>query len=282
MTSRGDGRAGARPQLSVDVTVSLTTTSRRIDQVHEIVRTLLSQTVAPSRIVLWLSSEPHLLDRGVREEQIPPALQNVAGGRVLLRWTRNLGPYRKLLPAMEAFGGLIVTADDDTLYPPTWLEGLLSMHRENPGAICCYRAHRMLVTDRGEFASYWRWPAFAHSRPALDCFPTGKDGVLYPAESLHADVLDVERLLALAPASDDIWFKIMALRRGTRAVGVPGHTPFPVIAVSEQIAGLYARYNLLGNDAVLAGVCAAYGVLPSAVLEGQGDQHALIPSHQRL
>jgi hypothetical protein len=212
--------------------------------------------------VLWLSREAHLMDEGVPEGDVPSALQSLIGARFSVQWTRNIGPYRKLLPAMDMFGGLIATADDDTLYPPTWLEGLLSLHSRYPQAVCCYRAHRMLVADSGKLASYWRWPAFDLNEPSLDCFPTGKDGVLYPPGALHNDVFDVERLLLLAPASDDIWFKVMGLRRGTPAIGMRGHGSLPVVSMPAQLQGLFARYNLLGNDETLANVMAAYGMSP--------------------
>ena len=244
--------------MTLEVTVSLTTTSHRVGQVHEVIESLLKQAVLPARIVLWLSPEPHLIDQGVQAGEVPADLQCLVGGRFLLRWTRNIGPYRKLLPALQAFGGLVVTADDDTLYPRDWLEGLLSLHRRHPRAVCCYRAHRMLLTDEGELAPYWRWPSFDRDAPSLDCFPTGKDGVLYPPGALHPDAADVERLLRLAPASDDIWFKIMALRHGTRAVGVRGHESLPVVSLPGQLRGLFARYNLIGNDEALANVMRAF------------------------
>lgn len=253
--------------MTPEVTVSLTTTSHRIGQVHEVIEPLLQQSVMPTRVVLWLSPGPHLIDRGVREEDIPAPLQHLVGERFSLRWTRNIGPYRKLLPALLAFGGLIVTADDDTLYPRNWLEGLLSMHRSHPRAVCCYRAHRMLLTEEGELAPYWRWPSFDHDAPSLDCFPTGKDGVLYPPGALHPDVADVERLLQLAPASDDIWFKVMALRRGTRAVGARDHESLPVVSLPGQLRGLFARYNLVGNDEALASVMKAYQLSPDILRE---------------
>jgi hypothetical protein len=254
--------------LPAEVTVSLTTTSRRISQTHEVIESLLLQRVRPTRIVLWLSREPHLMDQGVAEEAVPAALRDLVGERFVLRWTPNIGPYRKLLPAMQAFEGLIATVDDDTLYPPTWLEGLLSLHRRYPRAVCCYRAHRMLLAGDGNLASYWRWPAFDGDEPALNCFPTGKDGVLYPPGSLHGDVLDVQRLLCLAPASDDIWFKIMALRCGTSAIGMRGHDSLPVVCLPDQLQGLYARYNLMGNDETLANVMSAFGVSPALIDAG--------------
>lgn len=254
--------------ITANLTVSLTTTSRRIDRVHEVIEALLAQTVTPARVILWLSTEPHLVDNGVREQDVPGSLRALqdAQARFAIRWTRNLGPYRKLLPALETFGDTIVTADDDTRYPPSWLAELIAMHRQYPDAVCCYRAHRMLVNDAGEFVSYWRWPAFDSLAPSLDCFPTGKDGVLYPPGSLHDDVFDAEKFLVLAPTNDDIWFKTMALRRGTRALGVRGHEAFPLMSASDHLNGLYARYNLLGNDETLVRVFDEYQLPPDKVV----------------
>lgn len=247
------------------LTVSLTTTSRRIGRVAEIVRSLLEQQPRPRRIVLWLSREPYLLDEGVAPEDLPHALLALQGECFSIRWTENIGPYRKLVPALRAYGGTVVTVDDDTVYPPGWLRGLLEMHAQTPDVVCCYRARRMLANPQGELACYWRWPRLRSATPRADCLPIGKDGVLYPAGSLHPDVADEVRFRELAPTCDDIWFKVMALRAGTPARSAPDHTSFRMLSPAVAMVGLFTRFNLLENDLALARVFDAYALDPAAI-----------------
>lgn len=248
-----------------NLTISLTTTSRRVGRVAEVVRTLLEQEVQPARIVLWLSREPFLMDDGVMPQDLPHALLALEGERFLIRWTENIGPYRKLVPALRAYGGTIVTVDDDTLYPPAWLRGLLEMHAQTPGAVCCYRARQMLTNGQGELACYWRWPRLQSALPRADCLPIGKDGVLYPPGSLHPDVADADRFLELAPTCDDIWFKAMALLAGVPARSMPDHTSFPMLSPTVSMVGLFTRFNLLENDQALARVFDAYALDPMTI-----------------
>lgn len=256
-------------QLREDVTVSLTSTSRRIRHVAAVVRSLLEQDAPAARVVLWLSREPFLMDRGVAPADLPADLRGLEGSRFEIRWTANIGPYRKLVPALQAYGGTIVTADDDTLYPRDWLRGLLAMQAQTPGAVCCYRARRMLADCRGGFAPYWRWPRLHSQTPRADCLPIGKDGVLYPPGALHPDVTDARRFLALAPTADDIWFKAMALRAGTPARSAPERAAFPLAHMPSGVAGLFARFNLFGNDRALERVLAAYALAPLRTWTGE-------------
>ena len=249
------------------VTVSLTSTSRRIPHVSGVIRSLLDQDVQATRTVLWLSREPFLMDEGVAPADLPPELRALEGPRFAIRWTANIGPYRKLVPALRTYGGTVVTADDDTLYPRHWLRGLLAMHAAAPRAVCCYRARRMLANGHGGFAHYWRWPRLRSTTPRMDCFPIGKDGVLYPPGSLHPDVADSERFLALAPTADDIWFKAMALLAGTPARSAAGHAGFPLARATAGVTGLFARFNLFENDQALARVFEAYALSSSESAE---------------
>jgi hypothetical protein len=251
-----------QPLPSSEVTVSLTCTSRRIRHVEQVIRSLLDQDIPASRVVLWLSREPFLMDEGVTPEDLPASLDALQGPQFAIRWTANTGPYRKLVPALQAYGGIIVTADDDTIYPRNWLRGLLAMHAQTPQAVCCWRARRMLTHADGRLAHYWRWPRLHTRVPRADCLPIGKYGVLYPPGALHPDVADAERFLELAPTTDDIWFKAMALRAGTPARNSRTQPDFRVACARTGTFGLFARYNLFGNDRALAKVFEAYALSP--------------------
>ena len=253
--------------MSEPVLISLTSTSRRIHGVDVVIESLLAQD-RPAPLVLWLSTEPHLLDQGVAPEAVPPRLRALEGPRFAIRFTRNLGPYRKLLPARRIHAGIIVTADDDTLYPRDWLARLLVLHAKHPDAVCALSAHRMRIGTDGCLLPYLRWPAWDGDAPSHECFPTGKDGVLYPPNSLDPRVADEDALLALAPTNDDIWFKAAARAAGSLAIAPPDHHTLPTTGIGAGLSGLFLRHNLTGNDDMLRRVFAHFGLEQSPVSPG--------------
>lgn len=239
--------------------VSLTSTSRRIGTIEPVIRSLLAQD-RPAPVILWLSTDPYLLDEGVPATSVPDALCRLEGPRFAIRYTPNIGPHRKLLPARRLHRGPIVTADDDTLYPADWLRRLLNLAERHPGVVCALRARRMARAADGSLLPYLRWPRWDGEVPHRDCFPTGKDGVLYPPGALDPRVDDVEALARLAPSNDDIWFKAAALAAGTLAVAPANHEALPTTGVGAGLSGLFLRRNLLGNDAMLRRTFAHFGL----------------------
>ena len=148
----------------MDAIISLTTIAQRVALLPEVLRTLIHQSVAPSRIILWISSEPYLLDSGVVCQDLPHEVREMArdeSNPVEIRTTENIGPHRKLLPALAALEDdpdppPIITADDDTLYPCRWLEALLTAY-ETHGCAITFRA-RQIPAHFDKLAPYAEWP----------------------------------------------------------------------------------------------------------------------------
>lgn len=211
------------------ITVSLTSISSRIDQLDRVIASLLAQSLLPDRIMLVLSNEPFLLDKGVREDMLSPALRQLAANGALdIIFDANTGPYRKLLPALRRHAGeqrLIVTADDDIIYPPHWLSGLLETHRRH-GCIVAYRC-RAIAVEAGRFLPYSRWrlipgegDAFGEVPPHLHglfTIGTGVRGILYDSR-FFTDLPLLDELRALAPRQDDLAFKAATMCAGIRTV----------------------------------------------------------------
>lgn len=209
MTSPAPAAAVASSPL-IPIVVSLTTISTRMDAITRTLRSLLAQDHPDFRVRLHLSREPFLLDAGV-PGALPSALEALARAdpRLEIRFTPNLGPYRKILPVLAELGGaraLVATADDDTVYPPDWLGGLVAAHRRHR-CVVCYRGHRMVRRDH-VFADYRSWMHGGILRnPDIYNLPTGKDGVLYDTDFFDPRVLNHVRALAIAPTADDLWLK---------------------------------------------------------------------------
>jgi hypothetical protein len=240
------------------VDVSLTTIRARLPTLARTLSSLLAQEHRELTVHLWISEEPHLLDAGIAE--LPEDIRTLvkrSRGRLVVERCPNWGPYRKLLPYLRRHWGasrLVVTADDDTIYPARWLTGLLEAWAAH-GCCVAHRGHRMGVVQ-GEVAPYRSWMrAPIEETPALLLLPTGKDGVLYDTGWFEEGVLDVETALRIAPTVDDLWFRWHLAARGVpvHLISTDYATGSLAGAETDAADSLYLRYNLGGgNDAAIA------------------------------
>jgi hypothetical protein len=215
------------------VLIGLTSIRGREGALVRCLESLLAQRLPPGgrpvELHLFLSREPYLLDPGFSE--VPEALQGLlsrsrpAALPLQLHWVDNSGPYRKLLPLLErlspgqqALDPFLITADDDTLYPPDWLRRLVAA-QERFGCVVGFRGRRLVLED-GLPAPYRAWITEDRSllEPSLLTVPTGKDGICYRLSQLDHRVRDLETALRIAGHADDLWFKAHGLLTGTPAV----------------------------------------------------------------
>lgn len=240
------------------ITISLTSISSRIPVLPETLRSLLRQDYPNFHIRLYLSHDSFLLDEGVAV--IPDAIQAVCrqDDRLEVRFSPNIGPYRKILPFLSEVAGrrcLIATADDDTLYPEDWLSGLYAAFREHR-CVVCYRGHFMRRNGTN-FAEYRTW--MRRTIPSnLNLFnlPTGKDGVLYDTSFFDPAVVDYVSALRVAPTADDLWLKwhYSATKKIPTYI-INDDYKMQTFEQSDIESGLYGTYNKLGgNDAAIAGI----------------------------
>lgn len=192
------------------IDISLTAISSRMDSVCDTLGSLLAQDYRDVQIHLYLSREPYLLDKGVPE--LPAPLKDLmlqAGERLAVHYCLNTGPYRKLVPYLRENWGtsrLVVTVDDDTIYPPDWLSTLVQAY-DTYGCVVAYRGHRILVNQAG-IAPYRTWMrSVIEENPSHLVIPTGKDGILYDTAFFPIGVLNMDDALELAPTADDLWFR---------------------------------------------------------------------------
>lgn len=146
----------------------------------------------------------------------------------------------------------MVLCDDDIVYPPTWLAGLLEASRRHPDCVVAYRCHAIRF-DGDRLAPYRSWPTFDLSPPSFAAFATSVSGQLLPASLVDAIRDAGEAFLELAPTADDIWLHRVAVANGYRTAQVEAHpVHFPFIP-GTQGSGLNAE-NVWsgGNDRQLA------------------------------
>ena len=243
------------------VIISLTSFPQRMYEIHFTLYSLLTQSVKPAKVILWLGEEqfPN------REKDIPDKVLKLKENGLTISWHKNLHSYTKLIPALKQYpNNIIVTADDDIYYEKDWLEKLLKSYKTNPECIICHRAHKVKVTKNG-LAPYKKWSKELKSgKPSFSNFLTGVGGVLYPPGCLYKDILNEKLFMEFAPKADDVWFWAMALLNGTKTSVAQNCTKQLTYINPERERGLTNELTLFqtnkkgGNDLQLEKVINHY------------------------
>lgn len=239
------------------VIVSMTTYSARFATVHRTLESVLVQFRKPDKVIVWL-------DDDVKLDDLPKTMREfLKYGVEFIPIEGRYKPHKKYLHAMEAFpNDVIITVDDDLLYPPTLIGNLLKTHERYPECVCARRVHRML-TENEKLLSYSLWEGECRSvkEPRNDIFATGVGGVLYPPHCMGEDAFNREQILSLCLMADDIWLKCMELLNGTKVVWSPCIVEIPEALEKEQTSNLQSSNVTQGyNDIYLAQVMDFYKI----------------------
>lgn len=118
--------------MVADLVVTLTTSPKRINKIKPVIDSILNQTRAPDKIVLNL---PFVFKRNdSRFGKIPGFLKN--DSRIYINWCDDIGPATKVLPTVKIVRPLtiLISIDDDIVYPKDTIESLLEMSKIYPEA----------------------------------------------------------------------------------------------------------------------------------------------------
>lgn len=222
-----DNNSGRSPRLIV----SLTSFPARMNSIHTCLYSLLTQTLKPDMVILWLADEnfPN------RERDIPEKVLNLQKNGLSIKWCNDIRSYKKLIPTLRQYPNeIIVTADDDLIYASSWLEKLYDNFLKYPKDI---QVHRI---TRFEFNQEW---VTMGKEPYDDGSflnkLTGGAGALYPPSSLCKDVLNEELFSQLAPTNDDQWFWFQAILNNVKIRIVANNESNLIYTEDSQDVGLF-------------------------------------------
>jgi hypothetical protein len=247
-------RKQGRPHgLKNELIVSLTSYPPRFGTLALTLRCLLMQTVRPDRVILWIA-----------EKDQPRLSSDITGLQqhgLDIRLVADIGPYKKIIPALRAFPcATIVTADDDLYYWPRWLEELLDGWDGRPKLIVCHRAHKIELDSEGHLLPYRQWSLDVERRyESVELLPTGVGGVLYPPSSLTPQVLDEDMFLSLSPRNDDLWLYWMGRRSGATYKTIARRRNFIYWPGSQDVGLFQHNVHLDKNDEQLGNLVERLG-----------------------
>ncbi|MBQ7178848.1 MAG: hypothetical protein IJS08_15640 [Victivallales bacterium] len=242
------------------VIISLTSYPPRIKTVDKVIKSLLSQTIQPWKIVLWLAEE----EFPEREKSLPGELVALTRETIFeIDWCKNIRSYKKLIPSLRKYpDNVIVTADDDILYPPDTLERLLQAQQTVPNTILSMWV-RIITAKGGVIQPFLNWLSTwkngqCSAKASTDNYLLGGSPTLYPPHCLDERVFDMKLAQSICPNQDDLWFWAMAVINGTKIEGVSCKGYYLKILQGTQEHALWTDNQVGGNDMAIARLFSAF------------------------
>lgn len=216
--------------------ISLTSYPGRIHYIWITIETLLRQTVKPDMIILWLAEDQF------PNKKLPFELEKLKERGLTIRWCDNLMSHKKYFYVMQEYPNAnVITADDDSFYPPFFVERLVNMHKTFPEDVVCLTAQSMGETYRCVPS---QWPGISKEEitSSYSLSINSGSGALFPPQSLSYKAFDKIAIRSVCPYADDLWLTVMTHINGRKITKYKYH-PFPVIIKETMLESLCRTYN---------------------------------------
>lgn len=228
------------------VIVSLTSYPARIGYVHLAIKSLMLQSYKPDRIILWLAEEQF------PDKKLPTELTDLCKYGLEIYYGENLYGHKKYFYTLQEQkeNEVVITYDDDLIYPPNSIKNLVEYHQKFPNAIVCNRAQALAYDKTGKLKNPGRWDTISNiglCEPSYKLCPSTGGGCLYPYQALHNDAKNIQLIKEIALRGDDLWIMFLASANNTPIVKTKKyHRPFSPIACTQEFQ--LATGNLINDE----------------------------------
>ena len=220
------------------VTVSMTSYPARIHCVHLAIKSLLLQSYPADRIILGLAESQF------EGKKLPRELTDLVKYGVEINWCDDPYGHKKYYYCVRAQkeNEVVITFDDDIIYPVDAIKRLMKKHKEYPHCVVCERAQAIDYDKNGELKNPGKWKTISDigvKSPSYSLNPSPGGGCLLPFGAFCEDAVNEDKIRNLAYKNDDLWYMFMAAQNGTRIIKTRKyHKTFSVINGSqgEQMA----------------------------------------------
>lgn len=203
------------PACTKKVIISLTSFPERTEELYYTLKSLLNQDCEVNKIIVWLASEQY------PGRKISNKLRSLKKYGVEFLFCDDLKSHKKYYYAIQKFFDyILITVDDDVIYPENTVIKLLKCHERFPKSVVCNQA-RFIQIEGNKFKKYSKWPVKIPKECLTPCFrilPIGEGGILYPVNALYKDVNNKELIENYCLSADDLWLKYMEVMNNTKAV----------------------------------------------------------------
>ena len=220
---------------------------KRIDKVARTIESLMAQTIKPDKIVLYLTDEEF------PTRELPDSLREMQDSVFSIEFREyNLRPHNKYYYALQEFpDDIVITVDDDIVYPDDVISKLIQGHRNYPNSIVCLRAHTIGMYADGSYKSYFDWFSEKHivQEETHSILATGVGGVLYPPQTMPKETFNREKIMPVV-THDDLWLKWMEAKYDVKIVLLQDDCDLEYVPDTQSV-GLWETVNAFGGNDVM-------------------------------
>lgn len=225
----------AKQKLETPIIVSLTSYPARFPTLPICLKSILNQTLKPTKVILWL-------DKDVSLDNIPQEILKLQKKGLEIRCGGEpLKPHKKYIHAMKEFrDACIVTVDDDVIYTRDMLASLYASYKKYPNCISARRVHKILYDINHKAVDYnsWDYDCKKDPGPSQQLLATGVGGVLYPPHifDMDSEFFNPKNIMDNAWSVDDVWLKFIENSLNIPVAWVPNKQTHPFYITNKELA----------------------------------------------
>ena len=236
--------------------VSLTSFPLRIGRLWIVIETLLRQKVQPDKIILWLAKSQ--FPNG--DFDLPKKLLKQTKRGLEIRFVdEDIRSYKKFYYTLREYpNDIMITVDDDIMYPDYMISDLYDMHNKNPKSVIVRYCYEMKWDEKG-LLSYrdWKFVSLFKIYESDYLFFGSGGGVLFPPQSCSKQVLDKDIFMKICSKADDVWLNAMVRLNHTPIVKINRSCVILPVLITQDLK-LFST-NIFDNDKYIQAIREYYG-----------------------
>ncbi len=205
------------------IILSITTIKSRINNLPKILLSIINKNKSDYTIHIFYSSESNILDDGCDLDDITELEKfiksnNKTNVQIKLSKTENIGPYKKIIPALKIYKDhIIITVDDDEIFESDIVDLYVDAYKKHKCIISsCGRIIDLLNNeDMNDTICYYK-KIFESDIPYMNLLPEGYGGILYHSNMFDEKFInyDYKRLDSELIKNDDIFIRYYTYNKG--------------------------------------------------------------------
>lgn len=151
--------------------------------------------------------------------------------------------------ALKYPNAVIITIDDDVIYPKTFIEDCIKAYKDSPTTVNAGRVHKIKYNDKGILPyKQWEWES-KDIEASYDLFFTGVGGVVYPPNFFKEEDLNMDEIQKYINA-DDIFLNYLCRKQRIKVkrFETPHYKDINILPFKMKLCNTNVLYN---NDRCL-------------------------------